>query len=188
MSVAHTSPPTLRSISYRVVVRCFLAVFFTRHNFVHAGFFQSVQLFLFCLLRSFVTRVFALGSSGRPSSFNSQFSRCLRSRSRSLDGVARTWLLPRDVLGHTTQSDHPQCSHKKSLCHECGAHFASDSAINPLSRRHPLFTPSFDLTSLTRVSASLRSPCRSVAVDGNTVFRAVLQLSQHVHALSWCFL
>ena len=32
-------------------------------------------------------------SSGRPSSFNSQFSRCLVSRSRSLDGVARTWLL-----------------------------------------------------------------------------------------------
>ena len=94
MNVAHTLTPTLRSISYRVVVRCFLAVFFTRHNFVHAGFFQSVQLFLLCLLRSFVTRVFALGSSGRPSSFNSQFSRCLRSRSRSFSHMASCSQVP----------------------------------------------------------------------------------------------
>ena len=42
--------------------------------------------------------------------------------------------------GHSTQRDHPPCSYKDSLCHECGTHFASDTAINLLSRRRPLLS------------------------------------------------
>ena len=62
------------------------------------------------------------GSSGRPSSFNSQFSRYLRSRSRSLDGVARTWLLAlrilADLVSFGRASPHQRKS-RDSIFHPC---------------------------------------------------------------------